>query len=208
MSDQAKGEGGSGRYVVLTRDVVRSRRKRAVRGASLAARRITRRDLELGRLMYPEDTSSERPKTRGECEGGVRPCPFVSCKYNLYLDVSDIGSIKLNFPDLEPHELLESCALDVADRDGATLEEVGDVMNLTRERVRQVERIALATVRGDREYMARAADGAEVPTAPESGVRRRLPVLPPESTWLDEDQDGPDANPALHFAVGASRERW
>jgi DNA-directed RNA polymerase sigma subunit (sigma70/sigma32) len=49
------------------------------------------------------------------------------------------GSVKLNFPDKELWELAETCALDVADKGGITLEEVGAIMNLTRERVRQVE---------------------------------------------------------------------
>src|SRR5205814_4598170 len=89
------------------------------------------------RLHLPEP---ERHKTRLECVDGERPCPFVACKYHLYLDVNpSSGSIKLNFPDLEPWELKESCALDVADRGGITLEEVGDLLNLTRERIRQVE---------------------------------------------------------------------
>src|SRR5690606_11104824 len=77
---------------------------------------------------------------RGDCSGAERPCPFVACKQHLYLDVNpETGSIKLNFPDLEPWELRETCALDVAERGGITLEEVGEVMNLTRERIRQVE---------------------------------------------------------------------
>ena len=64
----------------------------------------------------------------------------MSCKHHLYLDVNpDTGSIKLNFPHLEPWEMSESCALDVAERGGITLEEVGGIVNLTRERVRQVE---------------------------------------------------------------------
>ncbi|MCB9536384.1 MAG: hypothetical protein H6704_08970 [Myxococcales bacterium] len=33
----------------------------------------------------------------------------------------------------------ETCALDVAERGGITLEEVGEILNLTRERIRQVE---------------------------------------------------------------------
>ena len=33
----------------------------------------------------------------------------------------------------------ETCALDVARRGGVTLEEVGEIMNLTRERIRQLE---------------------------------------------------------------------
>jgi hypothetical protein len=64
----------------------------------------------------------------------------VSCRYHLYLDVNpETGSVKLNFPDKEVWELEETCALDVAERGGVTLEEVGQIMNLTRERIRQVE---------------------------------------------------------------------
>ncbi len=51
----------------------------------------------------------------------------------------ETGSIKINFPELEPWELQHTCALDVAESGAITLEEVGQVMNLTRERVRQVE---------------------------------------------------------------------
>jgi hypothetical protein len=88
------------------------------------------------------------PATRAECEDGPRPCPYVSCRHNLYLDVSKgTGSIKLNFPQLEPGDMTESCSLDVAQRGGATLEEVGKIVNLTRERVRQVEVRAEAKMR-------------------------------------------------------------
>ncbi|MCG3174118.1 MAG: RNA polymerase sigma factor RpoD [Myxococcota bacterium] len=81
-----------------------------------------------------------RPKRRDDCRAMPRPCLFVSCKHHLYLDVNPItGSIKINFPDKEPWELEETCALDVADRGGITLEEVGQILNLTRERIRQVE---------------------------------------------------------------------
>ncbi len=103
------------------------------------------------RMHAPEEGDTEllaelaasRPLTRGDCEAGERPCPFLSCRYHLYLDVTDAGSIRLNHPDLELHELTETCALDVADRQGATLEEVGSLMNVTRERIRQLETQAL-----------------------------------------------------------------
>lgn len=90
--------------------------------------------------MYPE-VDVDRPVERGACGGETeRPCPFVACKYHLYLDVApDTGSIKINFPDLEVWEMSETCALDVADQGGITLEEVGEIMNLTRERIRQIE---------------------------------------------------------------------
>jgi DNA-directed RNA polymerase sigma subunit (sigma70/sigma32) len=40
---------------------------------------------------------------------------------------------------MEVWEMSETCALDIAERGGLTLEEVGAIMNLTRERIRQVE---------------------------------------------------------------------
>jgi hypothetical protein len=94
-----------------------------------------------------------RPRTRADCENGPRPCPWVSCKHHLYLDVNPgTGSIKLNFPDLEPWELQHTCALDRADdgagEGGLTLEEVGDALNVTRERIRQMEEQALARAGG------------------------------------------------------------
>jgi hypothetical protein len=116
----------------------RQRRSRP-RSKTIAIKRITREDLRVGALMYPP-VDEQRPRTRGECRDGLRPCPWVGCKYSLYLDVNpETGSIKINFPDVEPDDLAESCALDVAERGAITLEEVGLVTNLTRERVRQVE---------------------------------------------------------------------
>ena len=89
-----------------------------------------------------------RPRTRADCINGPRPCLFVSCKHNLYLDVNpETGSIKLNFPDKEIWELEYTCALDVAEKGGITLEEVGAIMNLTRERIRQVETRGLMKLR-------------------------------------------------------------
>ena len=43
--------------------------------------------------------------------------------------------------------MTETCALDVADRGGITLEEVGTLLNLTRERIRQVERSGIDQLR-------------------------------------------------------------
>jgi hypothetical protein len=103
-------------------------------------------DPELRALM--QELDARRPKVRADCEGAERPCAFVSCKYNLYVDVNPrTGSVKLNFPDKELWELEHTCALDVADKQGITLEEVGVIMNLTRERVRQLETRGLTKLR-------------------------------------------------------------
>jgi hypothetical protein len=125
------------------REQRRSRRKREVRACTISIKRMTQREVDSMRrvsLQYEK----LRPRTRVECVDTPRPCPFVSCKYHLYLDVSSrTGSIKLNFPDLEVWEIPVSCALDIADRGGTTLEDVGAIMNLTRERIRQLEVKAL-----------------------------------------------------------------
>ncbi len=103
-------------------------------------------DPELDAVM--REIEEHRPRERAECATGPRPCMFISCKHHLYLDVNpSTGSIKLNFPDKEVWELENTCALDVADRGGITLEEVGAIMNLTRERIRQVETRGLLKLR-------------------------------------------------------------
>jgi hypothetical protein len=121
-----------------------TRRKRPVRARTIPIKKMTKEQIRLGQILYPE-VDHERPSIRAACESGERPCPFVSCKYHLYLDVNpETGSIKLNFPDVEVWEMQETCALDVAERGGVTLEEVGEIMNLTRERIRQLEMSGLS----------------------------------------------------------------
>jgi hypothetical protein len=123
----------------VSRKIRRRRRRTRPRSKTIAMKRLTREELRVGALMYPP-VDIPRPTTRDECRGEARPCPWVACKHHLYLDINpETGSIKINFPDLEPWELQNTCALDVAERGGITLEEVGEIMNLTRERIRQVE---------------------------------------------------------------------
>jgi hypothetical protein len=179
----------------VTREQRRSRRKRAIRAKTISVKRMTKRELELGRLLYPEVDDVERPGTRADCSDAPRPCPFVSCQHHLYLDVSArTGAIKLNFPDLEVWEMSETCALDVADRGGTTLEEVGAIMNLTRERIRQVEVKGLAKLAALRDMMALRDYVDEGPMG-----KRRLPVLASEhdeddSDETDADEDETDAD--------------
>lgn len=115
---------------------------------TLAVRRITQLELAAGRAELAAlgaDGPYKRPKTRGDCARVPRPCPYVACKHNLYLDVSETGSIILNFPHLEPGQMVpeQSCSLDLAERGAMTLEDIAVVTNLTRERIRQVELKAL-----------------------------------------------------------------
>jgi hypothetical protein len=131
--------------------------RQGVRRSKTMSRKEMARDLRRRRMLGQVDPEEQellvsieqlRPRTRADCINSGRPCLFVSCKHHLYLDVNpETGSIKLNFPDKEIWELAETCALDVADKGGITLEEVGAIMNLTRERIRQVETRGLLKLR-------------------------------------------------------------
>lgn len=108
----------------------------------MAGRTERVRQNKTARLTQPR----RLPLTRGECEGGIRPCPYVTCVHHLYLDVNpDNGSIKYNYPGKEPHELEHSCSLDVNGE--LDLSEVGKRLNITKEAVRRTEGVALNKLR-------------------------------------------------------------
>lgn len=110
-----------------------------------------------------------RPRTRADCVDGLRPCPFVGCRYNLGADVSEAGTIFVPglgakpivrsydrwpdgvYGDLAADRIAEhegdTCALDVADRGGHVLDDVGDLLGVTRERARQIESAAKEKLR-------------------------------------------------------------
>lgn len=122
-----------------------STRRRKVRSRTIAPKRLSKGELSLvdKTAATMDEYEPERPRSRLDCLVEERPCPWVSCKHHLYLDVSEVGSVKLNFPDLEPWEMEDSCALDAADEGGLTLDRVGELLNITRERTRQIEVRAL-----------------------------------------------------------------
>ncbi len=126
----------------------RGARKGWGRSKTIASKRLTKEERAEAELVLAE-VEGIRPRQREDCKTAERPCPYVTCKYHLYLDVNpETGSIKVNFPELEVWEMPETCALDVADRGGITLEDVGELLNLTRERIRQVEVLGLEKLRG------------------------------------------------------------
>jgi hypothetical protein len=73
--------------------------------------------------------------SRIECRGGARPCPYTSCRYHLSNDCAAWNG------DLTA--LTESCALDVAEFGGLSLDEVGFLLGLTHSGVHTIERRAL-----------------------------------------------------------------
>lgn len=135
-------------------------------GGSLGLKALTREEKRFRDELYWLPVVYDRPEAG--CENVPRPCPFVSCKHNNYLDRTSSGAVKLNFPDLEPHEIdpKRSCAIDVAMRGGASLAETGRAIGLTQARVQQIEAAALEKIRG-------SALGVEIADLMESERRKR-----------------------------------
>jgi hypothetical protein len=149
-------------------------------------------------IRYRKEFKVRKPRTWGECEAAGlgqkgAPCPFLSCKYNLLVDVSPAGGLVIRtapgfgaagasteagvlpasidcIEDVDLPEDRCTCALAAVAAE-PTLEDVGEMMNLTRERVRQIESRAIAkatTLPGmkpaEREKLvAQIKDGIEEP---------------------------------------------
>jgi hypothetical protein len=86
------------------------------------------------KLLKPK---TQMPQTRGDClDGGsnaARPCGWLTCRWWLYSQ--------------NPETWGPLCILDVADEGGTTLEKVGEMMGITRERIRQIESKFLKNLR-------------------------------------------------------------
>lgn len=131
--------------------------------------------------LTPDDY--DRPRTRGDClPGGCneqRPCPWVSCRHHLYLDVQRNGSIKLVHPNLEAWELVDSCTLDLIDKNerdqsapqGCSLDQCAAALNLSPEHVRSLEALALASLRDALEDAGLDEDIDEAPCRAPAVVR-------------------------------------
>lgn len=119
---------------------VRSRSLRVLIGHGHGANR-TKED-KINDLLYPE-RDFWRPRVREDCTEVSRPCPYVACRHNMYLDViGPRGSIRFNYPDKQPWDIdeNESCSLDIIEsRLELSIREVGMALGITHEGARQIE---------------------------------------------------------------------
>jgi hypothetical protein len=142
-----------------------------------------------------------------------RPCIRLSCRHNLALDVDEgNGSIKLNFPDREVEDIPpnQSCSLDVAAEGGVALENVAITMNVTRERIRQVEDAAIARIKrrssfgGVAKVLAEYVDESPALTP----FKRSFAGRPAVEADARDDQDDDDSAPTrISFFAEPESER-
>jgi hypothetical protein len=82
--------------------------------------------------------SNPYPKTRQDClPGGIneeRPCAFLSCRHHLGIEFRNGKVVELEGWENRPY----SCVLDATDDGEMKLEEIGDVLGVSRERIRQM----------------------------------------------------------------------
>lgn len=83
-----------------------------------------------------------RPTVRSDCEDGPRPCPWIKCRHHIYNTNGEGYSQQIPL-----EKLAETCSLDAADKGPLTLEEVANLLGLTRERIRQIESRGLYKMR-------------------------------------------------------------
>lgn len=120
------------------------------------------------RLTLVDGAWPERPRTRGECDDVPRPCPFVSCRYHLYIYVQTEDAIgpRVVVPKGHPASPLdmpprESCALDVVEDSGPLAQlEVGRLLGFRGPDVRATRRRAARTwaIEGVRRIEVRAKE--------------------------------------------------
>lgn len=102
-------------------------------------------DTELARAL--------RPRTRGDCVRGPRPCPWLGCRYHLAPDRlvlnhgrrgpgATLAAIEAAL-DVDLYTLPETCALDVADLGEHSLEELAVLLDRSRQGVAVIEDAAL-----------------------------------------------------------------
>lgn len=94
----------------------------------------------------------KRPRSRGDCVKGPRPCPWVSCRHHLGTDVKPRKMTKKRAKKKPP--LLKiyeenifgerpSCVLDLCEEgQPMTFEQIGEAIGLTKQRVEQIYRAA------------------------------------------------------------------
>lgn len=170
--------------------VHRTEYRRSLTATKLAAGRV--------HLRLVDELDAERPRRRADCIDGPRPCPWVGCRHNAFLDVTSSGSITFNQGDAEPDEVPaeRSCTLDIADRGGSTLEDVSEVFRFTRQAANNLEAKALGSLKRRGRVLGEFSD------APAGAAPRKLDVdrIPARDLDVAVDDDTEEDAPPTRLS--------
>jgi hypothetical protein len=81
----------------------------------------------------------KRPVTRGDCVGGPRPCPWVSCRHHLA--VGGRNRVRRGW------QKRPTCSLDLADEGPWGSREIGEILGISHQGVLNIETLALEHAR-------------------------------------------------------------
>jgi hypothetical protein len=89
------------------------------------------------------------PATREECKGSARPCPYVKCRYHLWLHEADARPGRRHEQGGAPASALRpvtsrTCALDVVAEGAHTYAEIGELLGISDEGARIIAEKAIA----------------------------------------------------------------
>ncbi len=142
-----------------------------------------------------------RPRTRAECIDGPRPCPWVSCRHHLALDVHEVEGTRDRPPTLRLNgrsvaglrqgasaavvamfveatlerlaSMRASCALDVADQGRQKVRVVAEHLGVTRKRLVAEVALARPRMRQALEAVSITRDAVQTSGGPASGHRSK-----------------------------------
>jgi hypothetical protein len=81
----------------------------------------------------PEEIAAleaERPRRRGDCVDGLRPCPWVSCRYHLAHE--RIRRLSADDAVDAIERMDETCTLDLADHGGRNVQAIANALGVSR----------------------------------------------------------------------------
>lgn len=109
-------------------------------------------------LLEPPD----RPRTRGDCRDGIRPCPYALCRYHLANDDDGRHRPRINAGMMAAIEhalehddtpTFPTCALDVAEGGESTVYEIAAAMGIWHSNVDPALESGLAKARESAERL-------------------------------------------------------
>lgn len=141
------------------------------------------------------------PVVRSECVDGPRPCPHTACRYHLFDTVTRAKRERL---DAGAEQMVETCALDVADRGVSRLEQVAEILGSTRQLVQMIEARAVARLkaRTSRSSLGALREHWEDLDAREESLSPLASIVDSESTYKGGHSE-PDRDP--DEPIGPSR---